>query len=174
MIQNTLNWYNGEIFEAKFILGFGIFMLISSLLFYYLGNTPTAKALLIPMLVIGIFFTATGVNMIYSNGKKVQEVEAKYNQNPQDFVNSEIKRVEGFQYLYPLSIGISAICFIVALSLLYFSKNIHLQAIAITLIIFGAAFAFIDYFSKERANIYYEKLQTAKTIESDDTRQNKN
>ncbi|MWB92798.1 hypothetical protein B4N84_23495 [Flavobacterium sp. IR1] len=158
MIKNTLNWYNGEIFEAKFILGFGIFTLICSLLFYFLGNTPKSKSLLIPMLIISVFFIVTGANMIYSNRTKIQEIETKYQQNTKEFVDAEIKRVEDFQYLYPLSIGISLVCFIVALGLLYFAKNIHLQAIAIALIFFGSAFAVIDYFSKERATIYYEKL----------------
>ena len=73
-MQNTINWYNGEIFEGKFILGFGFFLILTALLFYFLGNTPTAKALLIPMLVIGIFFSITGANMIRSNGKQKQEI----------------------------------------------------------------------------------------------------
>ncbi len=109
--------------------------------------------------MVGLFLTATGVTMGYSNSKKIAEVEQIYNQNNKAFVEAEIKRVEDFQYLYPMSIGISAVSFIIALSLLYFSKNVHLQAVAMALIIFGAGFAFIDYFSKERATIYYEQLQ---------------
>ncbi|CAA9502461.1 MAG: hypothetical protein AVDCRST_MAG96-2043 [uncultured Segetibacter sp.] len=158
-IQYTINWYNGEIFEGKFILGFGLFLILTALLFYFLGNTPTAKFLLIPMLIIGVFFSATGANMMYSNGKKVQEVEKKYEQNSKEFVEAEIKRVEGFQYLYPMSIATSLACFLIAIGLLYFTKNVQLQAIAISLIFFGGAFAIIDYFSKERATIYYEQLK---------------
>lgn len=85
-IQDTINWYNGEIFEAKFILGFGLFLILTSLLFYFLGNSPAAKALLIPILVISVFFLATGANMIYSNNKKVKGIEARYHQNPKDFI----------------------------------------------------------------------------------------
>lgn len=115
------------------------------------------------MLVISVFFVATGINMIHSNGNKIREIEAKYTQDPNEFINSEIKRVEGFQYLYPLSIGISLVCFVVALGLLYFVNNIYFQSIAIALIVFGSAFAIIDYFSKERATIYYEKLINLKS-----------
>ncbi|WP_321346107.1 hypothetical protein [uncultured Draconibacterium sp.] len=158
MLQHTFNWYNGEIYEGKFILGFGIFLLISGLLFNLNGSTPTAKALLIPLAVTGFFFTSIGAGGIYSNSKKVARVEESYQQNPQDFVNIEIKRVEDFQYLYPMSIAISLVCFLIAVGLLYFVKNVHWQAIAIALILFGTAFAVIDYFSKERATIYYEKL----------------
>ncbi|MDY3362944.1 manganese efflux pump [Riemerella anatipestifer] len=161
MIQNTINWYNGEIFEGKFILGFGFFLILTALLFYFLGNTPAAKALLIPMLVIGLFFSITGVNMIYSNGKQKQEIVKRYEQNPKEFINTEIKRVNDFQYLYPMSIAISLACFLIAIALLYFTQNIYLKAIAISLILFGMAFAVIDYFSKERATIYYEQLKSS-------------
>ena len=164
MVQHTINWYNGEIFEAKFILGFGVIVLISDLLFFFLGNSPNAKALLIPLAVIGIFFFATGANMMYSNGNKLIELQNISSQNSEEFVASEIKRVEGFQYLYPLSIAVSAISFVLALSFLYFSKNTYLQAVAIALVLFGTAFAVIDYFSKERANIYFEQLKSHSPI----------
>ena len=164
MVQHTINWYNGEIFEAKFILGFGVIVLISGLLFFFLGNSPNAKALLIPLAVIGIFFFITGTNMMYSNGNKLIELQIISSQNSEEFVASEIKRVEGFQYLYPLSIAISAISFVLALSFLYFSKNSNLQAAAVALILFGTAFAVIDYFSKERSNIYFEQLKTYSQI----------
>lgn len=160
IMQNTIDWYNGEIFEGKFILGFGFFLILTALLFYFLGNTPNAKALLIPMLVIGIIFSITGANMIRSNGKQKQEIAKKYEQNPKEFVKAEIKRVDDFQYLYSMSIAISLACFLIAIALLYLTQNVNLKAIAISLILFGMAFAVIDYFSKERATIYYEQLKS--------------
>ncbi len=160
IMQNTIDWYNGEIFEGKFILGFGFLLILTALLFYFLGNTPSAKALLIPILVIGIFFSITGANMIRSNGKQKQEIAKKFEQNPKEFVKAEIKRVDDFQYLYPMSIAISLACFLTAIALLYFTQNVNLKAIAISLILFGMAFAVIDYFSKERATIYYEQLKS--------------
>lgn len=159
-MQNTINWYNGEIFEGKFILAFGLFLILTASLFYFLGNTQAAKVLLIPMLVIGIFFSITGANMIRSNGKQKQEAAKKYEQNPKEFINAEIKRVDDFQYLYPMSIVISLACFLSAIALLYFTQNVNLKAIAISLILLGMAFAVIDYFSKERATIYHEQLKS--------------
>lgn len=160
MIQHTFNWYNGEIFEAKFILGFGFFLILIAALFYFTGDTPASKAIVIPFLILGIIIVLISVYGIHSNSTKLQTLQAQYDKNPIQFQQDEIKRVEGFQYLYPLSIGISLMSFLVALGLLYLVKNIHWQAIAITLIFFGASFAVIDYFSKERAAIYYEKLAT--------------
>jgi hypothetical protein len=160
-IQNTISWYNGEIFEARFIVSFGVATIITGLLFYFLGNAPTAKALLIPLVAVGGIFVAIGANMNFSNQKKVAEVERIYAKNKAAFIEAEKKRVEDFQYLYPMSIGISLACFLIALGLLYFVKNVHWHAIAMALILFGAAFAVIDYFSKERATIYYETLKSS-------------
>lgn len=158
MIQHTFNWYNGEIFEAKFILGFGFILMLIAILFNYLGDTPASKAIVIPFLTLGIIIVLMSVYGIHSNSTKMQTLQVQHDKNPIQFQQDEIKRVEDFQYLYPMSIGISLVSFIVALGLLYFVKNIHWQAIAITLIFFGASFAVIDYFSKERASIYYEHL----------------
>lgn len=160
MMQHTFNWYNGEIFEAKFILGFGFILIFIATLFHFLGNTPASKAIVIPFLTLGIIIVLMSIYGIHSNSTKMQTLQAQHDQNPIQFQQDEIKRVEDFQYLYPMSIGISLVSFLVALGLLYFVKNIHWQAIAITLIFFGASFAVIDYFSKERASIYYEKLIT--------------
>ena len=51
MVEHTLNWYKGEIFEAKFILAFGIATIVVASLYRYFGSTPNAKALFIPMLL---------------------------------------------------------------------------------------------------------------------------
>lgn len=160
MIQHTFNWYHGEIFEAKFILGFGFILVLIAALCHFLGNTPASKAIVIPFLTLGIIIVLMSIYGIHSNLTKMQTLQAQYVKNPIQFQQDEIKRVEGFQYLYPMSIGISLVSFLVALGLLYFVKNIHWQSIAITLIFLGASFAVIDYFSKERASVYYEKLVT--------------
>jgi len=162
MIQNTLRWYEGEMFEGRFILAFGVLLIVSAFLFYFLGNTAAARALLTPFVVIGIFFSATGLTMNFSNAKKAEQAKQRYTADAKAFVDAEIIRVEGFQYLYPMSIGISLAVFLMALAFLYFSKNVHLHAIAMALILFGTAFAMIDYFSKERVNTYYESLRSFK------------
>ena len=159
MIQHTIDWYNGEIFEAKFIAGFGIALIVIAFLFNFLGNTSGAKAVFYPLIVTGVIFIGIGAPMAINNAKKLETIQVEYEKDKIQFQQDEIKRVEGFQYLYPMSIVISLISFLVALGLLYFVKNIHWQSIAISLILFGTAFAIIDYFSKERANIYYEHLK---------------
>lgn len=110
------------------------------------------------MLIVGIIFIAIGGSMGYSNQKTMTTVEQASKENIGEFVTAEKKRVEDFQYLYPLSLSISAVCFVIAVVFLGFMKNHHLHAIAIALTVFGFAFMVIDYFSKERSAIYYKQI----------------
>ncbi len=158
MVEHTINWYKGEIFEAKFILAFGVATILVASLFRYFGSTPNSKALFFPMLIVGLIFIAIGGSMDYSNQKKMATVEQTSKENIGEFVTVEKKRVEDFQYLYPLSLSISAVCFVIAVVFLGFLKNPYLHAIAIALTIFGFAFMVIDYFSKERSAIYYKQI----------------
>lgn len=158
MIEHTLNWYKGEIFEAKFILAFGVATILVATLFRYFGNTLNSKALFIPLLIVGLIFIAIGGSMGYSNQKTIRTIEQASKENIGEFVSAEKKRVEDFQYLYPLSLSISAVCFVIAVVFLGFMKNHHLHSIAIALTVFGFAFMVIDYFSKERSAIYYKQI----------------
>ena len=60
-INYTLNWTKGEIFEATIIAVFGILTLILGIAFWKLGETLNAKALLIPLIVVGLIFTGSGI-----------------------------------------------------------------------------------------------------------------
>lgn len=158
IIEHTLSWYKGEIFESKFILAFGVATIVAAYLFRYFGSTSNSKALFIPMLVVGLIFIAIGGSMGYSNQKKMITIKLHNKESMDKFLKAEKKRVENFQYLYPLSLGISAVCFVLAVVFLGFTKSNHLHAIAIALTVFGLAFMVVDYFSKERSAIYYSRI----------------
>lgn len=98
--------------------------------------------------------------MVYSNNMRQQTLINSYEENAQQFALSEKKRVEDFQILYPISLAISAVCFLLTLVAFVWSKNPNFQAVGIALSVFGFAMIVIDFFSKERASIYYEQILT--------------
>jgi len=157
-IQHTINWIKGEIFEAIIFGSFGLLTIICSLLFWIFGATLNSKAVIIPFLLVGIFFLITAISGIVSNNKRGKEFTDSYQLNKVEFVFSEKKRVEDFQYLYKMTIIIASLSFIVALSFFYFSDNYRLRAVGIALILFGMTGLVIDYFSKERADNYYKTI----------------
>jgi len=57
LIEHSIAWCKGEIFEARLILLFGILTIITAIIFYKVGTTPSAKAMLYPLLVVGIMFS---------------------------------------------------------------------------------------------------------------------
>jgi O-antigen/teichoic acid export membrane protein len=157
-LHHTINWVKGEIFEAMLFGGFGFLTITCSFLFWIFGTTLNSKAVIVPFALVGIFFLFTAISGILTNNKRVREYTNAYQLNNLEFVLSEKKRVEDFQYLYKMTLVIASVSFAVALSFFYFSNNYLLKAAGLALILFGMAGLVIDYFSKERADTYYEKI----------------
>jgi hypothetical protein len=155
-IQHTTNWVKGEIFEAYIFGAFGLLLLLSSLMLWKFGDTPNSKALIIPLIVVGIFFFGTAISGINSNTKRLPDYKKAFIKNKTEFIQSEKERVEGFQYLYKMTIIIATVCFVLAVCAFVFTQKPTLRAIGIALAIFGITGLIIDYFSKERADTYYK------------------
>ena len=96
--------------------------------------------------------------MVYSNVQRQKTFQKNYETNSSNFISAEKKRVEDFQFMYPTSLAISAICFLITLTAFVWSKNPNFHAISIILSVFGLSLIIIDYFSKERAAIYYIQI----------------
>lgn len=111
LIDYTTNWIKGELFEARLIVAFGILTITAGFLFWKIGTTPNAKALLIPLLVVGTIYSAIGGGMLYSNPKRMIELPQKYERDKIEFTKSEKKRVDDFQYGYKVSKIVATIFF---------------------------------------------------------------
>jgi hypothetical protein len=157
-IEHTIIWVKGEIFEAIIFGSFGLLTIICSLLIWIFGANLNSKVVIIPFLLVGIFFLITAISGIVNNNKRAREYTDAYQLNKVEFVFSEKKRVEDFQYLYKMTILVASVCFAVAISIFYFTDNNLLRAGGIALIIFGITGLVIDYFSKERADNYYKTI----------------
>jgi uncharacterized Tic20 family protein len=102
-----------------------------------------------------------GSFMMYSNNKRITEFQNAYQTDSAAFIQNEKKRVEDFQFMYPTSLAISAVCFLITVLAFAYSKNSTFHAIGIALTVFGMSLIIIDYFSKERAQIYYDHILNA-------------
>lgn len=156
--NHTLNWITGELFEAYFILNFGIITIIGGFLFGKFGSTPNAKALLIPLVIVGIIYAAIGLSMVVSNNKRLTTYKQDFDKNNYTFVQSEKKRVEDFQIGYTISKIVASVCFPITLLLFWFSKSPNFQALGIGLALFALSGLVVDYFSQERADEYYKAI----------------
>ena len=160
-ISNTISWIKGELFEGALILSFGIITLVGGFLFWKTGTTPHSKALFLPLMVTGIIYAGIGSGMLMSNQKRMKEFPQNYEQYGKTFIKMEKKRVEGFQYGYTVSKVVASIFFSCTLLIFWFSKNPTWQGIGIGMAYFALAGLIIDYFSQERADIYYTAILKA-------------
>lgn len=161
LIQHTMHWIKGELFEAKLIVVFAILTILAGFLFWKIGTTPNAKALFIPLLVVGAIYASIGGGMLYSNPKRMVELPQSYQQNKVEFVKSEKQRVDDFQYGYKVSKIVATVFFLATLLIFWITKNPTWMGIGIALTYFALAGLVVDYFSQERADIYYKAILEA-------------
>lgn len=158
-ITYTNNWLKGEIFEGTIIAIFGTLVFLSSIVFWKFGSTPASKSLILPLIIVGAIFISSGVSMYFSNQKRLVEYQQSYQENKTEFIQQEKERVESFQYMYTLSKILATVGFLVTLIAFWLTKSSTFQGIAIGLAILGFASLVIDFFSEERASIYYDKIE---------------
>ncbi|MGJ1265624.1 hypothetical protein ACR78F_03875 [Sphingobacterium spiritivorum] len=161
LLDYTTNWIKGELFEAKLIVAFGIITIMAGFLFWKTGETLNAKALFIPLLVVGAIYSAIGAGMLYSNPKRMIELPQSYQQDKVEFAKLEKKRVNDFQYGYKVSKIVATIFFALTLIIFWTTKNPTWMGIGIALTYFALAGLVVDYFSQERADIYYNAILKA-------------
>lgn len=156
LINDTIDWYKGEVFEAFFICGFGVFIFVIAIVIKGFGDTYGSQALILPIMVIGIILGMTGGYNAYVNKQKIMPLEQVQSIDEMSFIQSEKERVEGFQYLYTFTKYLATVLFALAILIFFFLENKNWQAIAIAMVILGLSGLVIDYFSKERADTYYQ------------------
>ncbi len=158
LIEYSAEWAKGEVFEGMCIVITGALTLVCAFFIWKYGTTVNAKALLIPTLVLGLLFSMIGGYMMYSNNQQITNFQSAYKADSEAFVQNEKKRVEDFQFLYPTSLAMSAVCFLLTMLAFVFFENPTFHAIGVVLSVFGVSLIIIDYFSKERGQIYYEHI----------------
>lgn len=155
--EHTNNWFKGELFEGSIILISGITILVLSFLTWKIGTTPNAKSFAIVLLVVGLVFSGISFGF-QANKKRMVTSDKQYKENPVTFVQQEKQRVEGFQWMYKISAVVSGIFFALTFIAFMYSENRIILSIALGLMIIGSSLILIDYFSKERAAIYYQEI----------------
>jgi hypothetical protein len=157
-IEHTVNWSKGEILESTITGIAGFLVLIAGILFWKFGDTANAKALILPLVIVGLLITATGTFGVISNKARIKTFQQEYEKSPTSFVQLEKKRVEGFDNIFKYSYPAAIILVIAGAILFFVFKSPNLKAISLALMIVGLFAYFIDFFAAERADIYYQEI----------------
>lgn len=159
--EHTERWFKGEAFEGGMLVIFGALLVILALYFWRFGHTPTARVLVVPFLVVGLFWgVAAGVGL-YRNTSRLEAFRAEHEKAPTAFMNSEKERVEGFFKWYrPLLIGWSVLI-LIGLALFHFWGGNLGRAVSLAVILFGVAGLMVDHTSEHNALQYQAAITKA-------------
>lgn len=160
-IEHSLNWCRGEVFEGKMLALFGLVLLILSIVYWRFGSTPFAKAMIIPMLIVGGMFVAVGSTMVVNNTKRIDTYQAEYGKDAAGFAQSEKVRTDAFIVWYPYTRWIMAALTIIGLAAFIYVPTANGRAIGLALILFSFSALYLDHFSEERAATYAAHINAA-------------
>jgi len=159
--EHTERWFKGEAFEGGMLVIFGSLLVVLALYFWKLGYTPTARALVIPFLVVGLFWGAAAGAGIIRNWGRLEAFRAEHDKAPAEFVQSEKERVEGFLGWYrPLLISWTALI-IVGLGIFNLWGGNLGRALGLAVILFGVAGLMVDHTSEHNARAYHAEISRA-------------
>ena len=160
-IEHTINWAKGEIQEAIIMGIVGLLIIVSALLFWKFGNTPNAKALVLPLLVVGLLPFVNSFSGVNSNNKRIVEYTQQYMANPPAFIKAEKERVESFDEIFKYTYPMAIILTIGGAILFFLFGSPTWKAISLAMMSLGLMTYFIDHFAAERAEIYLQQINKA-------------
>ena len=158
-IHHTTNWIKGEMVESITIGCVGLLILLGSLLLWRYGSTPYARALIVPLLVVGIIPFVMGISGAYSNFQSIPFYEQQWEQDKKHFVESEKTRVESFDDIFKYTYPMATILTIGGVIVFFLANSPTAKAISLAMMLLGLMTFFVDHFAAERANIYYQHIQ---------------
>ena len=160
ILKLATDWAKAEVFSARFFIFFAVLLLAASIGFWQLGKTEMAKAYIIPTLVTGILILAVGVGIFFANKARVTSFVEAFNENPTEFVKSELIRTEKSMGEFR-TIVFKVIPFIIvtaALLIVFVNKPIW-RAAAITTIAMMIIILLVDSNANARLEDYHKGLE---------------
>lgn len=100
LVDHTLDWVRGEMHESAAIAVLGTTIAVTAGLFWFLTDTLYTRSLVLPLLVIGAIPMFYGVSGYFSSRESIEVYQSLWAENPEAFVVSEKRRVEGFDNIF--------------------------------------------------------------------------
>jgi len=160
ILKAATEWAKDEIFSSKFFILFGILFVIGTVGFWKLGKTDMAKAFVYPTLVVGGLLLVIGIGLLYTNKVRLANFPKDYDNDPADFVKTELIRAEKTvkEYKTVVFTAIPIIIIAASLILIFVDKPIW-RAISIATIALMAVIMLIDSNASKRMQDYHEQLK---------------
>ena len=156
--DHALAWVHGERMEGAAAIALGLLLVLGGGLLWKFAATPAARAMVAPLLIVGVPIVGIGIAMEIQNVRRIGEFVEAHALDPAAFVAQEIARIEGFTSWYVYTFAAGAVLIVGGLAAFLFVPGPTLKGIGLTMIVIGTAALFFDFFSKARAGMYLEGL----------------
>lgn len=161
IIKFSMEWAKAEVFSAKMVGLYSLFILLTALAFYLLGKTPVAKAFIWPLAIAGILMIIVSGGLYFSNQPRIEQFQNEYIVHPLSFIKKEIQRTAKSQKDFELVFKILPLIIIIAALLIVFTSTPLWRATGITIILLMVSLMFIDSNTEARNAAYHEQLLIA-------------
>ena len=161
LIEHTVAWCRGEIFEGRLLALFGTSVVIIALCFSRFGTTPSARAMFVPLLMVGAVAMLVGLSMNFNNQARIPKYTAAYETNPTAFIQSERERTDDFIRWYPITMASFSLIALFGCAIYFFRPTPIGRAIGLATLLMSLAVLFLDHFSEERAAAYHDAIVQA-------------
>ena len=165
ILKVALDWTKAEMISSSFFALFGMLFVVASYCFWQFGKTETAKAYLIPLLVVAGLLLVLGIGLVISNQLRLGQFPDAYQADAAAFIASEITRVDktvnGYERALYLVLPIITL---ISAALLLFVRTPIWQASLICIIAMMAVILIIDSNANARLGVYQAVLVKAQTI----------
>ena len=162
ILKAAMDWTKAEMLSSAFFAVFGLVFLAASYFFWQLGKTDTAKAYVIPFMVVGGLLIIIGVGLMISNQMRLSSFPLAFNADAKAFLASEIARAEKTVNGYNTVIfRVLPLIVITCAVLLMLMKSPVWQASMVAVITMMAVILIVDTNASARIADYKEKLVQA-------------
>lgn len=160
ILKSATTWAKSELFSTPFFVFFGLAFILASIGFWQLGKTEIARAYIIPTLVAGLLLSTIGLGLFFTNKARLANFETAYNDNPTEFVKSEIERAEATikEYKNIVFTAIPLIIIACTIIIMFIDKPIW-RASAVTTIAMLTVILLIDGTASARIESYHKELK---------------
>lgn len=166
ILEHANKWLVGEIYEDMAIVVAGIVFLLLSILAWRFGTSESARAMVVPLLVAAVLIVGLGAGLAYNNHNRMEQFAQQYDEAPQQFLESEKTRVDSFMKIYPQTVIAASVMMTIGVCVFAFCSGPSLRASALVLVLVALTALTIDFFSKERAIIYQNAINSIQIVET--------
>ena len=157
-LDYALNWIDGELVAGGALIAFGLLLLGCGAWLWRFGESTAARAMVLPLLVMGALIAALSAVGTLNNVRRIAEFREAYTVDPSAFVEQEVARVQGFMSWYVYTTVGASILIVAGLAAFLIAGAPMWQAIGLAMIVLGAAALHVDFFSKASATQYQANL----------------